>query len=76
MGNYQNLFLKKYGRLWTGFNWLRKGASGFLLRKRFCSFNMADYGLDSTGSEKGLVAFSCESVSAVLIWDFHSVVDD
>ena len=35
---------------------------------------MRDYGLDSTGSEKGLVAFSCESFSAVLIMDFLSVV--
>ena len=37
--------------------------------------NMLDYGLDSTGPEMGLVAFFCENFSAVLIWDFHSVVD-
>jgi len=36
---------------------------------------MLDYGLDSSGSEMGQVAFSCENFSAVLIWDFHSVID-
>jgi len=36
---------------------------------------MRDYGLDSAGSEMGVVAFSCESLPAVLILDFLSVVD-
>jgi len=36
---------------------------------------MRDYGLDSAGSVMGLVAFSCESFSAVLILEFLSVVD-
>jgi hypothetical protein len=37
---------------------------------------MRDYGLDLTGSENGLVDFSCKRIIRVVIWDVHSLVYD